>query len=97
MKTKALILGCALTLGFAQIDSARANGHPDPGSVVVDTALVRPLCLVTTIFCSAFFVVSLPVAAVSGSVHSTAHALLTTPAKATFTRPLGDLDALTDD
>jgi hypothetical protein len=41
-------------------------------------------------------VVCLPVAAVSKSVKQTADVLVVKPAKMTFTRPLGDMDALTD-
>jgi len=45
---------------------------------------------------SAVFVVALPAALFSKSVKKTADALVVKPAKATFTRPLGDMDALTD-
>jgi hypothetical protein len=38
----------------------------------------------------AIFVISLPVAAISGSIDSAAHALVVKPARATFVRPLGD-------
>ena len=46
---------------------------------------------------SAIFVVALPVAAISKSVKKTADTLVAKPAKATFTRPLGDMDALIAD
>jgi hypothetical protein len=42
------------------------------------------------------FVAVLPIAALSRSVHRTAHVLVVKPARATFTRPLGDLDTLQD-
>jgi hypothetical protein len=45
---------------------------------------------------SAIFVVSLPVTAISKSVKKTADTLVVKPANATFTRPLGDMDALID-
>jgi len=45
-----------------------------------------------TVVGSAVFVVTLPFAALSKSVKSTAHALVVVPAEATFSRPLGDFD-----
>ncbi|HWX21553.1 MAG TPA: hypothetical protein VN578_16750 [Candidatus Binatia bacterium] len=94
MKRKSLSVICALAVGLAGTSSAFAGA--DPGSIVVDTVLVRPACFVVTVFGSVFFVVSLPFAAVSKSIHRSANALVVTPAEATFTRPLGDLDALID-
>ncbi|HWH71633.1 MAG TPA: hypothetical protein VNT26_19830 [Candidatus Sulfotelmatobacter sp.] len=98
MKNKLITLTCALALGLAGTTRAfAANGSAaDPGEVILDIALIRPACLVSTIVGSVFFVVGLPVAAVSKSVHSTAEALVVRPARATFTRPLGDLDELSD-
>jgi len=64
--------------------------------VVADVVIVRPVCLVATIIGSVFFVVSLPIAAISKSVKTTADVLVVNPAKATFTRQMGDLDALMD-
>jgi len=58
--------------------------------------VVRPLCFVATVIGSVFFVVSLPVAATSKSVRQSADSLVITPARATFTRPLGDIDVLND-
>jgi hypothetical protein len=69
---------------------------PDSGTMVVDVVVVRPLCLVSTIVGSVFFVVALPVAAISGSVRSTSDALIAAPARATFTRPIGEFDELED-
>lgn len=94
MKRKSLSFVCALAVGLMGTSSAFAGG--DPGSIVVDTVLVRPACFVATVFGSAFFVISLPFAAASKSVHHSANALVVGPAEATFTRPLGDLDALID-
>ena len=61
-----------------------------------DALVVRPVCLVATVIGSAVFVVALPWAAASGSIKKAAHALVVRPAAATFTRPLGDMDALMD-
>lgn len=71
----------------------------DPGGaeMVADTVLVRPCCLVATTVGSVFFLLSWPIAAISKSTKATAHALVVRPAKATFTRPLGDFDGLLQD
>jgi hypothetical protein len=69
----------------------------DPGAIAIDVLLVRPFCLLGTICGSAIFVVSLPIAIPSRSVRSAAHALVVKPAQATFTRPLGELEDMSDD
>ena len=81
---------------MAGTTSAQAEVSNDPAMVVVDAVVVRPLCFVATIVGSAFFVVSLPVAATSKSIKRTAHVLVVSPARATFTRPMGDLEDLMD-
>jgi hypothetical protein len=67
------------------------------GDIAVDTLIVRPVCFLATVLGSALFVVSLPVAAISKSVRPAAHALVVRPARATFTRPLGDFTSLDAD
>jgi hypothetical protein len=93
MKNKILILLCALGVVFGGVAPARASVD-NSLEVVGDLALVRPGCLAVTILGSAIFVVALPFAAMSGSVHSTADTLVGHPAAATFTRPLGDFTTL---
>lgn len=104
MRKNLVAAACALAIGvtgtlrsFAGQDDPTEDLAPpplDPAAVVVDTVVVRPLCLAATVLGSAFFVVSLPVAATSKSIHRSAHALVVRPARATFTRPLGDFDDL---
>lgn len=93
MKTKILLVICAFTLGLGNLTVSRAGGDDDIATIT-DVALVRPGCLVATAIGSVIFVVALPVAALSGSVHSTADTLVVGPAQATFTRPLGDFTAI---
>jgi hypothetical protein len=93
MKTKLITIACALLIGLASSTPACAATR-DPVMVVTDAVIVRPLCFVATMVGSVFFVVSLPVAAASKSVRESADALVLGPARATFTRPLGDMDAL---
>jgi hypothetical protein len=49
---------------------------------------------VATVIGSVFFVIALPIAAMSGSVKQTADTLVVTPAAATFTRPIGDFTSI---
>ena len=81
-----------LLVGAAQPAWALDDGSPE--AIVIDTVVARPACFVATVLGSAFFVISLPFAALSGSVDKTSEALVVKPAKATFTRPLGDYSTL---
>lgn len=79
--------------------SAPAAHAWDDGSfeaVAADIVVVRPFSFVATVLGSALFVVSLPVAAISGSTAETAEALVFTPGRMTFTRPLGEVSTLGD-
>jgi hypothetical protein len=94
MKTKLLIALCAVTL-LSSATPVRANDEKSLDALA-DVALVRPGCFVATIGGAALFVVAFPFAAMSRSVKKTAHTLVTSPAKATFTRPVGDFSSLED-
>ena len=96
MKSKLLSLVCVLALSFASVTPCMASSDTGPLEVVADVLVVRPGCFVATVLGSAVFVVALPVAAISRSIPQTAHTLVVVPAKATFTRPVGDMDALMD-
>jgi hypothetical protein len=94
MKTKLLIALCALSV----LSSATPTVAAEDKSLeaLADVALVRPGCFVATIGGTALFIVAFPFAAMSKSVKKTAHTLIATPAKATFTRPVGDFSSLED-
>jgi hypothetical protein len=93
MKTKVLTAVCVVALLMS--GTGRALAQEDPGvDMLADFIVVRPACLVATIIGSAFFVLSLPISAASGSVKQAKHILVCAPARATFTRHLGDMDAL---
>jgi hypothetical protein len=94
MRKKALCVACALLFTFGGVVPSRAFSDGSPEAVAADTLLVRPFCLVATILGSAVFLVSLPAAAISKSTDKAADALVKAPAKATFSRPLGNLSAL---
>jgi hypothetical protein len=94
MKTKLLTAICALSiLGTTTPVFA---GEDKTLDTVVDIGLARPGCLAATIAGTAIFIVVLPIAAMSKSVKKTANTLVTTPAKATFTRPIGDFTSIED-
>jgi hypothetical protein len=96
MKTRVITFLCLLAFLLASVNSSFAASRNDPAIVAADALLVRPVCFLATVIGSVFFVVALPVAATSGSVHRAADALVVGPARATFTRPLGDVDDLLD-
>lgn len=93
MKTKLLTVVCVTVIGLCSVNAGHASEN-DPLAVVADVALVRPGCFVATVLGSVVFVVALPIAVISRSVKETANTLVVQPAKATFTRPLGDFSTL---
>ncbi len=96
MRAKLLTTICVLAVGLGGIASSSAAEESDPLEVTADVLVVRPACLVATVVGSAAFVVALPAALLSNSVKKTANTLVVKPAKATFTRPVGDMEDLMD-
>ena len=96
MKTKLCTVVCVLAISLGGVTPSLASSESGPLEAIVDVVVVRPGCFLATVIGSAFFVVSLPVAAVSRSIPQTADTLVVKPAKATFTRPVGDLEDLED-
>ena len=97
MKAKLVTTICVLAICLGSLASSRASESSGPLTVTVDALVIRPGCLVATALGSVVFVVALPVAVASKSVKKTADTLVVKPANATFTRPLGDMDALLAD
>jgi hypothetical protein len=93
MKRKLLTVLCGCLISLGSINACRADDQEAVASIC-DVTLVRPACFVATLIGSAFFIVALPFAAVSGSVKKTADTLVVQPAEATFTRPVGDFSSL---
>ena len=96
MKTKLVILGCVMVLSLGSVSPCMASSDSGSLEAIADVLVVRPGCLVATVLGSALFVVALPIAAVSRSIPHTAQVLVVQPAKATFSRPVGDMDDLID-
>jgi hypothetical protein len=95
MKTRLLTALCATAVLFATTRPAAASY--DDLAMATDALVGRPACFVATVVGSALFVISLPFAAMSHSVDRSAHMFVVVPARATFTRPLGDMEALMDE
>ena len=94
MKTKLLTVLCAAALLISA--SPASAGEEKTLPALADLSLVRPGCFVATVGGTALFIAALPLAAMSRSVKKTAHALVVYPAKATFTRPVGDFTSIED-
>jgi hypothetical protein len=94
MKTRILTVCCVAAILLAQTPRTHAIEDGTPEAIAADVVLVRPLCFVTTIIGSALFIVALPVCAISKSTAQTGRALVVRPARATFTRPIGDMTDL---
>jgi hypothetical protein len=97
MRAKLTTAVCVLAVILCGVGSASALENNGPLAVAADAIVVRPACLVATVVGSAVFVVALPWAAASKSIKKTANTLVVKPANATFTRPMGDVDALKED
>ncbi len=93
MKSKLPSLLCLALMGCLCTPGARAA---DSMATAADALVVRPVCFVATVVGSAIFVIALPFAATSRSVKKTASTLVQAPARATFTRPLGEFSGMVD-
>jgi len=89
MKKAFIIL---LTLLFSFTSTAVFAAQDDDVAVTMDLLLLRPIGFATLVGGTGIFILSLPLAVISGSVGKTSNALVVEPLKYTFTRPLGDYD-----
>ncbi len=97
MRAKLVAAICVVAIALCGVTPCPAAEDSGPLAVAADAVVVRPACLVATVVGSAVFVVALPWAAASKSIKKTANTLVVKPAQATFTRPLGDMDALMEE
>jgi hypothetical protein len=94
MKAKVIVTLCVLALLLGHVNTASAYDGEEGAGIVADVVVARPFCLAATVVGSAFFLLALPFALASNTVDRTANVLVVKPAKATFTRPLGDFEAI---
>jgi hypothetical protein len=95
MRIRLLTICCVAAILVAGTPRSLAIDDGSPEAVAADVLVVRPACFAMTIIGSVLFVVALPVAAISKSTHQAARALVVAPARATFSRPVGDMTDLT--
>jgi len=76
---------------FSATPAFAASSDIDSTDVILDAILLRPLGLVSTAFGSVFFVVTLPISAITGSVGTTYEVLVEDTFVYTFRRPLGQI------
>lgn len=72
---------------FAQVELEKKE--PSAGAMTYDLFIMRPVGVVATVVCAGIFVISLPFAAIGGTVPQTTEKLVLNPFKFTITRPLG--------
>ncbi len=91
----AIMLFAAPLSAMAQSDGTQ-QALDDPQinalSMVGDAVVARPLGLVATVAGFGLFIVASPFALISGSAGDAWDAMVTYPAKFTFTRPLGEFE-----
>jgi hypothetical protein len=73
------------------VASEQPSPWNDPGAVILDTMLIRPLGVVWTGVGFGFFLVSAPLVAPSGGTGESWDTFVYHPADSTFRRRLGDL------
>ncbi len=88
---KMLSAVCLTLLLFTAVPPVHATDEngADPGAIVMDALLIRPLGLVSATIGTGVFIVSLPFAIPSGSMGTIGKKLVLDPLRFTFTRPLG--------
>jgi len=96
MKARLTTLLCIAAIGCASMNQSVAQEKPSTLVKAADAVLVRPLCFTSTVVGSALFLISLPVAAPLKKAKPLADVFVVRPAKATFKRPLGDMEAMAD-
>jgi len=65
------------------------NDSPDPAVMVVDFAAARPVGLAALVTGTVFFTASLPFSLIGGNTGAAFDAMVKSPARYTFLRPLG--------
>lgn len=91
-KIMALIL--AVTFVLASVPAFA--GTENDSDVAGDIIFARPLGLASIVAGAGLFIVSLPLAIITGSVNKTSQTLVGNPVKYTFVRPVGDFEYSVD-
>ncbi len=82
-----------VTLLFVLTSTAAFAASDNDGiAVIADFLILRPIGLATVVGGTGMFILTLPLAVITGSVDKTADALIVEPVEFTFVRDLGDND-----
>ena len=85
---KACVILIALMIMFS---SSAVFAQPDEIEVATDALILRPLGVAVLAGGSVTFIITLPIAAITKSVSTTAKVFVVDPFKFTFVRPIGDM------
>jgi len=86
------IIAVILVVAFLLVSVPVFAGAENEADVMNDTIFARPLGIVSIVGGAALWIVSLPFAAITGSLPKTTETLITNPVRYTFARPIGDFD-----
>lgn len=84
-----LVLVTSTVLTSQQAIASSVDQEDKGPAMVGDLLLARPIGFIATVLGTGVFVISLPLTLLGGNVGEAADALVITPAKFTFMRPLG--------
>ena len=80
-----------VTLLFVLTSTAAFAASDNDGiAIIADFLILRPIGIATIVGGTGMFILTLPIAVITGSVGKTADALVVEPVKFTFVRDLGD-------
>jgi len=86
------ILALVIAITFLLTSVSAFAGTENDAAVMGDVIFARPLGLVGIVAGAGLFIISLPFAAITGSIDKTTSTLLKNPVEYTFERPVGDFD-----
>jgi hypothetical protein len=85
-----LLADLATSTSLAQARDNVEQQAVSPEAIVMDILVARPAGMVATVAGTAVFIVALPFSLLTGDTSDVAEELIATPARYTFTRPLGE-------
>jgi hypothetical protein len=80
----------AIFLSLPPVVWAEEENKPEGTEIVFDLVIARPVGMVGLALGTSFFLISYPIAVLTGSGKNTAHALVAEPFNFTFVRGLGE-------
>ena len=90
------ILALVLAVTFVLASVPAFAGTENDADIAGDVIFARPLGFASIVAGAGLFIVSLPLAIITGSVNKTGQTLVGNPVKYTLVRPIGDFDYSVD-